>query len=45
MKTMVKTTGIFFLLCFCIGCFIGNEKTQYIVIKNGKKLEPYEKVV
>jgi hypothetical protein len=45
MKRMVKTAEIFFLLIFCVGCFLGNEKTQYIAIKNGKKLEPYEKVV
>ena len=45
MKTIAKTTGIFFLFCFCVGCFSGEEKTQYIAIKNGKKLQPYEKVI
>jgi hypothetical protein len=42
---MVNATGLFFLLCFCVSCFSGNEKTQYIAINNGKKLEPYEKVI
>jgi hypothetical protein len=45
MKTLLNKTGIFFLLCFCVGCFFDNEKTQYIAIRNGKRLEPYEKVI
>lgn len=36
----------FILLCFCFGCsFFNNEITQYIVLKNGAKLQPVAKVV
>ena len=45
MGTMLKTIGFFFLLCSYFGCSAGIEKTQYIAIKEGKKLRPYAKVV
>ena len=43
--TMIKETGIFLLLIFSFGCFFNNETTQYIVMKDGKKLQPYAKVI
>ncbi len=42
---MIRKAGIFVLLFFCAGCFFKNEKTQYVVIQDGKKLRPYAKVV
>jgi hypothetical protein len=42
---MVKRAGIFLLLSFCAGCFFHNDKTQYIVNQDGKKLRPYAKVI
>jgi hypothetical protein len=45
MGAMIKTMGIFLSLYFCLGCLSDNEKVQYITIKDGKKLEPYAKVV
>ena len=43
--TRIKKALIFLLLLFCVGCFFNNEKTQYIVIQDGKKLQPYTKVI
>jgi hypothetical protein len=45
MGTVTKAIGIFGLIGFCLGCFSDNERTQYIAIKDGKKLRPYAKVV
>ena len=45
MGTMIKTVVIFLLLCSYFGCSPGIEKTQYIAIKDGKKLQPHAKVV
>jgi hypothetical protein len=42
---MLRMAGIFLLLFFCFGCFSKNEKTQYIVLQDGKKLQPYAKVI
>ncbi len=43
--TIIKETGIFLLLIFCFSCFFDNEKTQYLVIQDGKKFHPYAKVI
>jgi hypothetical protein len=43
--TRVLKAGIFLLIFFLGGCFSNTEKTQYIVIQDGKKLQPYAKVV
>jgi hypothetical protein len=37
--------GVLLLALFGAGCFFRNEKTQYIAIQDGKKLQPYAKVV
>jgi hypothetical protein len=41
----IAMAGILLLAVFCAGCFFSNEKTQYIVLKDGKNLQPYAKVV
>jgi len=44
-RGVIKEIAIFLLLIFCFSCFFNNEKTQYIVFKDGKKLQPYAKVI